>query len=83
MAQIDDDGRPTDDCRRHRSAGHGQHRSFMSGKQAGAAPGPHGIGRLAAERVFARLDGDRTIGKTYIVPNELIARGSGEIGPND
>ncbi|WP_338145236.1 substrate-binding domain-containing protein [Cryobacterium fucosi] len=47
------------------------------------AQDPQGIGRLAAERVFARLDGDRTIGKTYIVPTELIARGSGEIRPND
>lgn len=46
------------------------------------AQDPQSIGRLAAERVFARLDGDRTIGKTYIVPTELIARGSGEIRPN-
>ena len=45
------------------------------------AQNPHEIGRLAAERIFARLDGDHSAGRTYVVPTELIARGSGEIKP--
>lgn len=43
------------------------------------AQNPHEIGRLAAERIFARLDGDHSVGNTYIVPTNLIARGSGEM----
>ena len=39
------------------------------------------IGVLAAERVFARLDGDSEPERTYVVPTTLIVRGSGEIPP--
>lgn len=45
------------------------------------AQDPYRIGELAAERVLARLDGDSTPAKTYIVPTKLIPRGSGEIRP--
>ena len=45
------------------------------------AQNPSEIGRLAAERIFARLDGDRSAGRTYVVPTELITRGSGEMRP--
>lgn len=38
------------------------------------------LGRLAAETLFRRLDGDQTQTRTYTVPTRLIARGSGEIG---
>jgi LacI family transcriptional regulator len=47
------------------------------------AQNPQEIGRVAAERIFSRLDGDRAAGITYVVPTELIARGTGEIRPND
>jgi len=47
------------------------------------AQNPQRIGELAAERILARIDGDRTPVNTYIVPTELIARGSGEIRPHD
>lgn len=43
------------------------------------AQDPYGIGRVAAERVFARLDGDRSEARQFIVPSKLIVRGSGEI----
>lgn len=42
---------------------------------------PHEIGRLAAERMFARLSGDEGPAVHAIVPTVLIPRGSGEIGP--
>lgn len=42
---------------------------------------PERLGALAAERILARIDGDRGAPKTYIVPSELIQRGSGEIRP--
>lgn len=45
------------------------------------AQDPSQIGRLAAERVFARLAGDSSPARTEIVPTRLIARGSGEIPP--
>lgn len=45
------------------------------------AQDPYGIGRVAAERVFARLDGDRSDASQHIVPSKLIVRGSGEIRP--
>ena len=45
------------------------------------AQDPQRIGRIAAERVFARLDGDRTPAARTIVPTRLIERGSGEIPP--
>ena len=42
---------------------------------------PDRIGKLAAERLLARIDGDRSTPETYIVPSELVARGSGELRP--
>ncbi|WP_345751475.1 LacI family DNA-binding transcriptional regulator [Microbacterium rhizophilus] len=45
------------------------------------AQDPRAIGRIAAERVFARLDGDTGSPVREIVPTRLIARGSGEIPP--
>ncbi len=41
------------------------------------AQDPNRMGTLAAERLFARLDGDRSPAETYIVPGRLIVRGSG------
>ena len=42
---------------------------------------PERIGKLAAERLLARIDGDDQVERaTYIVPTTLIPRGSGEIG---
>ena len=38
------------------------------------------IGKLAAEILFRRLDGDRSPTGTHTLPTRLIARGSGEIG---
>jgi len=43
---------------------------------------PERIGKLAAERLLARIDGDRIAPATYVVPSELILRGSGEIPPS-
>ena len=45
------------------------------------AQDPYAIGSLAAERVFSRLDGDRSDSQVYVVPGSLIVRGSGEIRP--
>jgi LacI family transcriptional regulator len=39
------------------------------------------LGRLAAERLFARLDGDLGPTRQIVVPTRLIERGSGEIAP--
>jgi len=47
------------------------------------AQDPTRLGALAAERLFARLDGDVSAVQTVVVPAELIARGSGEIPPAD
>ena len=47
------------------------------------AQSPQRLGELAAKRILSRLDGDRTPAKTYIIPTELIARGSGEIRPHE
>lgn len=45
---------------------------------------PEDIGRLAAERVFAKLDGDTSPPRRIIVNPTLIERGSGEIpAPRD
>ena len=41
----------------------------------------NGVGRAAAEALFARLDGDREQTRTVVLPTTLIARGSGEIAP--
>ncbi|BEP14197.1 LacI family DNA-binding transcriptional regulator [Acidothermaceae bacterium B102] len=40
-----------------------------------------GMGRLAAELLFQRLDGDQQPMRTYVLPTTLIVRGSGEIPP--
>lgn len=45
------------------------------------AQDPYRIGRTAAERAFARLDGVDDEAATIIVPSTLIPRGSGEIPP--
>ncbi|MCK0117617.1 LacI family transcriptional regulator [Isoptericola sp. S6320L] len=46
------------------------------------AQDPDRIGRLAAERMFARLDGDTSPPRQLVVPTRLVVRGSGEIpGP--
>ncbi|MCA4135216.1 LacI family DNA-binding transcriptional regulator [Arthrobacter sp. M4] len=42
---------------------------------------PDRIGAKAAERILARIDGDREPAERYVVPSELIVRGSGEIPP--
>ena len=47
------------------------------------APDPSRLGTIAAERIFARLDGDTSSVQTVVVPAQLIARGSGEIPPSD
>ena len=45
------------------------------------AQDPHAIGRLAAERLFRRRDGDTAPFTTEVVPSRLVVRGSGEIPP--
>ena len=45
------------------------------------AQNPYEIGRVAAARVFARLDGDDSPFSTVVVPSALIHRGSGDIAP--
>ncbi|WP_375432465.1 LacI family DNA-binding transcriptional regulator [uncultured Friedmanniella sp.] len=45
------------------------------------AQDPIQMGTLAAERVFARLDGDTSPASTLVVPSQLVVRGSGEIRP--
>ena len=45
------------------------------------AQDPQEIGHLAAERLFARLDGDDSPFHTHVVTTQLIVRGSGEIPP--
>ncbi|MEJ1177979.1 MULTISPECIES: LacI family DNA-binding transcriptional regulator [unclassified Pseudarthrobacter] len=42
---------------------------------------PERIGKLAAQRLLARIDGDEQPPQTYVVPSELIQRGSGELPP--
>jgi LacI family transcriptional regulator len=39
------------------------------------------LGRLSAERLFARLDGDGGATRQVVVPTTLIERGSGELAP--
>jgi DNA-binding LacI/PurR family transcriptional regulator len=39
------------------------------------------LGRLAAQLLFARLDGDDSPARTHVVPTGLVMRGSGEIRP--
>jgi LacI family transcriptional regulator len=45
------------------------------------AQDPAAIGRLAAEILFRRLDGDGSPTTIQVVPTRLIIRGSGEIAP--
>jgi LacI family transcriptional regulator len=45
------------------------------------AQDPAAIGRLAAEILFRRLDGDRSPAVVEVLPTRLIVRGSGEITP--
>jgi LacI family transcriptional regulator len=45
------------------------------------AQDPQAIGRVAADQLFRRLDGDRTDAVHQVIPVTLIARGSGEILP--
>jgi LacI family transcriptional regulator len=47
------------------------------------AQNPARIGAIAAERIFARLDGEQTEALTFVVPTKLIVRGSGEIRPRE
>jgi LacI family transcriptional regulator len=47
------------------------------------AQDPQAMGRAAAERLFRRLDGDVSPAVHVVVPVTLIARGSGEIPPQD
>lgn len=42
---------------------------------------PDRIGIRTAERLLARIDGDQEPPRTYVIPSELIQRGSGEIRP--
>ena len=45
------------------------------------AQDPAGIGRMAADVLFRRLDGDRSPAQSHTVPTRMITRGSGEIPP--
>ena len=45
------------------------------------AQDPAAMGRLAAELLFRRIDGDDGPGQTHVIPTRLLARGSGEIPP--
>ena len=47
------------------------------------AQDPAAIGAKACEVLFRRMDGDISSSVHHVVPVELIARGSGEIAPND
>jgi LacI family transcriptional regulator len=42
---------------------------------------PELLGRLAAQRLFARLDGDRSEPVNTVIPVRLVSRGSGEVVP--
>jgi LacI family transcriptional regulator len=45
------------------------------------AQNPGEMGKLAAELLFARIDGDRSPAQLHVIPTRLIIRGSGEIPP--
>jgi LacI family transcriptional regulator len=45
------------------------------------AQDPTRIGTIAAERVFARMDGETSPATTTVIPTTLLIRGSGEISP--
>jgi LacI family transcriptional regulator len=40
---------------------------------------PYGLGRLAAEALFSRLEGADGETRVVVTPTELVMRGSGEI----
>lgn len=44
---------------------------------------PAEVGRLAAERLFARIDGDTTPAAVHTVPTTFVQRGSGELSRRD
>lgn len=46
------------------------------------AQSPATIGRIAAETLFARLNGDQSPSRHHVVTTQLITRGSGEIPPS-
>lgn len=54
---------------------------FLEPAVSVVAQDPYEIGRVAAERVFSRLDGDDGPAEHITVPTTLISRGSGEIPP--
>ena len=43
------------------------------------AQDPAAVGRLAAERLFERINGDQSPPSVITVPTRLVARGSGEL----
>jgi LacI family transcriptional regulator len=45
------------------------------------AQDPAAMGTLAAQRLFARIDGDTGPTTTMVVPTRLVPRGSGELPP--
>lgn len=45
------------------------------------AQDPAAMGRLAAELLLARIDGDARAPATHVVPTTLVCRGSGELPP--
>ena len=47
------------------------------------AQNPYEMGRIAALRAFARMDGDHSPPSRVVVPSRLIPRGSGEIPPEE
>lgn len=46
------------------------------------AQDPEGLGRAAAELLFARLDGGDGPSRRVVLPTSLVARGSGEVPPS-
>jgi LacI family transcriptional regulator len=42
---------------------------------------PYEIGKLAAERLLARIHGDDELPREYVIDTVLIERGSGELAP--
>jgi len=43
------------------------------------AQDPGAVGRLAAQRLFERMDGDHSPPYLRVVPTRLVVRGSGEL----
>ncbi len=44
---------------------------------------PRRMGRVAAQRLFRRLEGEALQPEHIVIPTQFITRGSGEIGPDD